>query len=64
MSERFDYACWQLQVKGNPEPLRKELARLAQTSTGKQVIHAQALLDEFDGPAGGEGRGAGGPAAE
>lgn len=62
MSERFEYACWQLEQKGNPEPLRRELARLVETNTGKQVVRAQALLDEFDGPAGGEGRGAGGPA--
>lgn len=58
MSDRFEYACWRLEVKGDPDPLRKELARLEQTSTGKQLVRAQQLLDEFDGPAGGEGRGA------
>lgn len=49
-SDRFEYAKWQLAERANPEPLRKELARLEATRTGKQVVEAQRLLDEFDGP--------------
>lgn len=45
-SDRFEYAKWQLTERGNPEPLRKELARLEKTSTGAQVIEAQKLLAE------------------
>lgn len=52
MSERYEYAKWQLEVKGNPEPLRKELARLSETSTGKQVVEAQQLLATYDGQEG------------
>lgn len=58
MSDRFNYACWRLEQQGDPTQLRKELARLSETSTGRQLIKAQELLDEHDGPAGGEGRGA------
>jgi hypothetical protein len=43
-SDRFEFAKWSLQQKGDPEPLRKELARLEKTSIGSQVVEAQALL--------------------
>jgi hypothetical protein len=51
-SDRFEYAKWQLAERGNPEPLRKELARLEKTSTGAQVVEAQQLLAAHDTPAG------------
>lgn len=51
-SDRFEYAKWRLEVKNDPEALRKELARLSETSTGKQVVEAQQLLAAHDGPSG------------
>jgi hypothetical protein len=45
-SERFDFAMYQLTEKGNPEPLRKELARLEATSIGKQITAAHDALSE------------------
>lgn len=46
MSERFEYAKWKLAERGDPEPLKKELARLEGTSTGKQIVEANQLLAE------------------
>jgi len=49
-SDRFEYACWRLTEKGDPAALRKELERLEKTATGEQLIRAQKLLAEHDGP--------------
>lgn len=49
MSDRFDYAVWRLREKGDPDALRKELARLEGTRSGKQIVEAQRLLAEHDG---------------
>jgi hypothetical protein len=46
--QQFQFACWSLTEQGNPEPLRKELERLAKTSIGERIIKAQELLDDHD----------------
>jgi hypothetical protein len=43
-SDRFDYAVWRLEEKGDPGPLKKELARLEKTTIGAQIVRARTLL--------------------
>jgi hypothetical protein len=47
-SDRFEYACWRLTERNDPDLLRKELERLSKTSTGEQIVRAQKLLAEHD----------------